>query len=244
MTFFENTKTPKSMADCVAIDPTAGSLSAWATRLKLIAKIIFFLFAGISVFLLFISLIVFFDDEDMAGIIAITAGSIVVSGFLEYSILWTLATLIQALACLVQNTKVTAMVAIYQTGEELPKETQVATPPKKPKPQPKPQPEPKDDSAYHIGQIPIHITAQTKGKWICPVCCRENPASKTVCACDYVRQESDTVHPTSTTAKPKAKPTYDDELVESLPDTAWQCPACGLILPKDKEKCSCGYKKQ
>ena len=123
MTFFENTKTPKSIADCVAIDPTAGSLSAWATRLKLIAKIVFFLFAGVCGFLLFVSLIVFFDDEEMAGIIAITAGSIIASGFLEYSILWTLATLIQALACLVQNTKVSAMVAIYKTGEELPEPT-------------------------------------------------------------------------------------------------------------------------
>ena len=250
MTFFENTKTPKSMADCVAIDSTAEFLSRWSKTLKTIGK--FFCGFGLvtAIILLLIGLFTLMETDALAIIILSLAGGVLLTGLFVFLTLNAFATLIQALACLVQNSKVSAMVAIYQTGEELPKIQPAPIQPQPTKSVPStpknPPPTPRQSPLSHVGDQPIFIAQQkqSKGTWVCPVCCRENSASKTVCACDYVRQESDTVHPASTAAKPKAKPTHEDELVESLPDTAWQCPACGLILPKDKEKCSCGYKKQ
>ena len=118
MTFFETTKTPKSIADCVEIDATAQELMTWAKNIRRIGEIIsviLFLMAAVAC-----GVDAYKTLKDTSYSSSITGPILAVCGLIVYATFGIISLHLGGKACMVQNTKVAAMIAVYKTGEELP----------------------------------------------------------------------------------------------------------------------------
>lgn len=115
---------PYSLASCTAPDPTATNLHIWAERLESWGRCLFIFLIAAGVI---ISLICGFSTADayyrdavpaFIGAFILSAASFALIAFIEYCTYHVLALFISALACVVQNTIISANVALFSASQE------------------------------------------------------------------------------------------------------------------------------
>ena len=136
-------KVPQTLSECVKPDPTASNLHIWAERLESWGKTLFILLIIIGAITSVVLGVVAADaahysDEILAFLSAFFASALAwaLIAFVEYLTYHVFALLTSALASIVQNTIISANVALLtasqefsceDSSEELPEETLVST---------------------------------------------------------------------------------------------------------------------
>ena len=131
---------PKTLSDCTKPDPTASNLHVWAERLEAWGK---FAFISLIVIGSICSIVLgcvageaaYYDTQVVAFAGAFLGSAVFWAGvaFLEYCSYHAIALLVDSLACIVQNTNISANVALYTAQEndpdELPADPGTSSPP-------------------------------------------------------------------------------------------------------------------
>lgn len=167
---------PKNLKDCYAVDSTSQNLWIWCQRLEGWGK---FLFWVIIIVGLIISILAANTTKDISDelyrytdtessvnsiVLIISFGITAICAFIEYCTYHAIALLIASLATIVQNTKITANVALYNTAKKdglLNKET--------------------ENSASSTQFKSVNGTPINKNSWICKECRTENNISNMSC---------------------------------------------------------------
>lgn len=121
-------RVPQTLFECTQPDPTATNLHLWAERLENWGHILFCIIVFAGIFLSFSAALTAADEaryneETSAFFSAFTINALLwaLCAFLEYCTYHCIALLISALACITQNTIVTADIALFtalqQTGD-------------------------------------------------------------------------------------------------------------------------------
>ena len=126
---------PKTLSECTRSDATVDNLHAWAERLENWGAIFFVVLIIVGIISTVVETIQVADvNEDMAFSTfltsAITWG---VYAFIEYCAFHVLALLISALACITQNTMISADVALYEAAKNAPAGEKAPSAPSVPK---------------------------------------------------------------------------------------------------------------
>lgn len=122
---------PKTLSECTRSDATVDNLHAWAERLENWGAIFFVVLIIVGIIATVVETIQVADvNKDMAFSAfltsAITWG---VYAFIEYCAFHVLALLISALACITQNTMISADVALYEAAKNAPASEKTPTSP-------------------------------------------------------------------------------------------------------------------
>ena len=122
---------PKNMEECIKPDSVSSNLWVWCERLEVLGKVLFWIIIVLGLFTAITTAIS--TDEIVSGsyykyterktsfdiVVFITLIiEVLIYAFIEYCVYHVLALLIGALASIVQNTKVTANLALYNSIEK------------------------------------------------------------------------------------------------------------------------------
>ena len=160
---------PHSLASCTTPDPTATNLHIWAERLESWGRCLFIFLIAAGVI---ISLICGFSTADayyrdavpaFIGAFILSAASFALVAFIEYCTYHVLALLISSLACIVQNTIISANVALFSASQEFGS----------------------DESSFEADvpetDIPDETPAAPSSGWICKSCGQHNKQTAAFC---------------------------------------------------------------
>lgn len=159
-------KIPKSLKECYVTDSVSNSLWSWAGWLETWGKGFFIVLIIIGIISTVMQAVQVAEvDEGLLFVTIITSAiTWALYAFIEYCTYHVLSLLIASHATIVQNTKITANVALYNTAKEegiLEQEDKKVTPPAAPK--------------------PIAGKASSGGDWICKECGTKNDAGSRYC---------------------------------------------------------------
>lgn len=242
-------KIPKDFKECYKTDSITQNLWLWCERLEKWGKILFWILIIIGVIDTIIAginaheLIEQIGAETVEEIREASAEmgieiptvfealvnnllSLTLYSFLEYCAYHILALLIGSLASIVQHTKITANVTLYNSAK-----TEGVTYDLDDDEQDCHTNETNINNQQHINfrNKKIHKRKKTQESSFDNAESFENVIFCRVCGAETTN-DIDTCHVCGTLIKP-------------IPDGFWRCMGCGEILPADKDKCECGYKR-
>jgi len=199
----ENMNIPRSLGECMAKNPVSEALCAWAEGLKRWGKILLCVLVLIGIVEAVVSGMQMYDiDEEMAfGAALSTLESYIWYAIIEFFTYKAIALLLTALANIVQNTTVTAKVALYNAAKQTANsaaplaKAQEAAGEQKTVQAEKDNPVSAQAAAENSEQkeeMPVQapeVQITEDGNWICPGCKRKNLAARSDCwACGAKRQ--------------------------------------------------------
>ncbi len=119
---FPKKTVPTSLKECYEVDEVSKKLSQWADWLKIWGKRILIIMLVFGVFSTIEDAIAMADiEEEMVVFTIITSlASWALYAFIEYCTYNAVSLLVLALATIVQNTKITACVSLYNASKEEP----------------------------------------------------------------------------------------------------------------------------
>lgn len=119
---------PKSLAECMEYDTFAEQISNWSKRVEQFGKCIFIILIITGVILSITGsyvettssgyLSVYYDTEFSGSLFLTNIVTWGIYSLIEYCVYHAIALLLGALATIVQNTKVTASVSLYEANKE------------------------------------------------------------------------------------------------------------------------------
>ena len=121
-TDLEKRKFPKSLRRCLEIDPVSANLWRWCQRLESLGLFLFWAIIGIGTILAFTTAFVetgegrYTDKEFDFWLFVFNLAKTALYAYLEYIVYHVLALLIGSAASVVQNTKISADVALYRAA--------------------------------------------------------------------------------------------------------------------------------
>lgn len=178
-------KVPKNLKECYATDNTSQNLWLWCERLEGWGKFLFWFIIVSGLIMAIASSITvrevtkglyytYTDTETAFNFAAFitTLVSTAIYAFVEYCVYHVLALLISSLATIVQNTRITANVTIYNAAKEegiLNEEPEKTTPSA-----------PKQNTGYSLSEL---ANKKTDGNdsWICKECGTKNDVGNLYC---------------------------------------------------------------
>ena len=123
---------PKTLSECTRSDATVDNLHAWSERLENQGQIFFVVLIIIGIISTIIDTVQIADvNEELVFSTLVT--SIItwaLYAFIEYCAFHVLALLISALACITQNTMISADVALYEAAKNAPNAAEAVPQPK------------------------------------------------------------------------------------------------------------------
>ena len=110
-------KVPKTIEECVEVDSLSKHLWNWAHRLERYGKIVLGIIIACGFILaIYAGIVANETGEFVWGAILMTAGTWTAYAVVEYCAYYALFLLISALASVVQNTTITANIAVYSAS--------------------------------------------------------------------------------------------------------------------------------
>ena len=155
---------PQSLAACTTPDPTPTNLHIWSERLETWGRVIFFLLVTVGAIVSFMSAFgaaaASYKSEGSAfmGTFILSALSFALAAFIGYCTFHILALLLSALACIAQNTIISANVALFSAYREFGA----------------------DDSI--LEEVPEALAEETQtSDWVCKSCGQHNKKTASFC---------------------------------------------------------------
>ena len=167
-------KVPKSLKECYATDKVSSNLWSWSERLEVWGGRVLVILIIIGIISTIGQAIQVVDiDEDLVFITVITSIiTWILYAFIEYCVYHVLSLLIASLATIVQNTRITANIAIYNVAKEEGLFNE--------EPETHSSPKTKQPSGYSLSKLANGRT-DSNGSWICKECGTKNDARKLYC---------------------------------------------------------------
>lgn len=167
-------KVPKSLKECYATDNVSSNLWSWSYRLEIWGGRVLVILIIVGIISTIGEAIQLADiDEDLAFLSVVT--SLITWGlyaFLEYCAYHVLSLVIASLATIVQNTRITANVALYNVAKEegtLNEETAKSTSSAN-----------NQSSGYSLSKLANERT-NNSGSWVCKECGTKNEGNNLSC---------------------------------------------------------------
>ena len=165
-------KIPKSLKECYASDNVSNNLWCWSEWLEVWGSRFLVILIIIAIISTIAQAVQVADiNEDLVSLTVITSTATwALYAFIEYCIYHVLSLLIASLATIVQNTKITANVALYNVAKN---EGLLSEKPENSAPVAV-----KQSTGYSLS----NERTNTNGSWICKECGTKNDTSKLYCS--------------------------------------------------------------